>query len=304
MSTKDVRSRAWLFTINNYTEQDELECFALTSIATCLVVGKERGKENNTPHYQGYVYFKEAKSFKKMKKLLPRANLLVPKGTHQQCVDYCKKQEVGYSDGMLIEHGSVPKMGERTDIDEVRDMLKQGANMRTIVNDAKSYQSMKMAEMWLKYHEQPRKWKPEVKWFYGPTGSGKTKSAYEWLGEQDTYTCMNSMKWLEGYDGHSNVLIDDFRSDFAKFQDMLRVLDRYELRVENKGGSRQFLAKKIAITSPYHPKGIYQTLEDVTQFLRRIDEIIYIGPEEEKSKYDFTSVDDLMIKCSLCDGIN
>lgn len=274
------RSRSYCFTINNPIEQDEEDVKALGDIAHYIVVGREVGDEG-TPHFQGYVYFKEAKSFSSVKKKIPRAHIEVSKGSPTDNEVYCSKQG-----NVFLRRGELPKQGARTDIEKVVEKLKEGCNMRAVVETARSYQSIKMAEIYLKFHEEKRDWKPEVRWYYGSTGSGKTKTAREWL-EDDIYTCLDNVKFWEGYDAHHNVLIDDMRKDFCKFHQLLKLLDRYEYKVETKGGSRQLLARKIAITCPYHPKKLYDTREDVQQLLRRIDEIILLGEEvEEKEEID------------------
>ena len=42
-----------------------------------------------------------------------------------------------------------------------------------------------------------------------------------------------------------------------KFDYLLRLLDRYPMRVEGKGTSRQMLSKKIIITSIFSPEETY-----------------------------------------------
>lgn len=262
--------RGYCFTVNNYTDEDLLDVDRLVGESHYIIVGKEVG-ENGTPHLQGYVYFENPRSFGGIKKLLPRAHIEAAKGTPEQNKMYCGKGGV-----ILVEKGDVPRKGKRTDIDHIRGLVKEMPKMRDVVKEAKSYQAIKVAEVYLKYHEEPRTWKPEVRWYHGSTGSGKTRTAREWLGD-DVYTALDSIKWWEGYDAHKNVLIDDFRRDFCKFHQLLKLLDRYEYKVETKGGSRQFLAKKIAITSPYPPDKMYNTREDVNQLIRRIDEVILVG---------------------------
>lgn len=125
--------------------------------------------------------------------------------------------------------------------------------------------------------------KPLIRWFYGSTGSGKTRQAYEdakTLG-LTPYTCMATTKWWEGYDAHEYVIIDDMRKDFCKFHDLLRMLDRYPYLVECKGGSRQLLAKTIIITTTHRPEELYSGREDINQLLRRIDEIRLFGNNVE-----------------------
>ena len=93
----------------------------------------------------------------------------------------------------------------------------------------------------------------------------------------------------DGYDGTSDVIIDDYRADFCKFHTLLNLLDRYPYQVQTKGGHLQFNPKTIYITCPSHPEVIWssRTAEDIQQLLRRITEIKYIGPEPEPTVTGF-----------------
>lgn len=268
------RARSYCWTTNNPTEADINNLTHLTARAKYVIVGLEVG-DNNTPHHQGYVHFPVQLAFSTIKAMLPRAHIEPCKGNPEQNIAYCSKQG-----NVIFEYGNKPRPGARNDIEHAIYELQNGANMKHITNTATSYQSIRTAEVWLTYNEEPRTWKPEVRWYYGPTGTGKTRTAREWLGN-DIYTCLDTIKWFQGYDKHENVLIDDFRKDFCKFHQFLKLLDRYEYKVETKGGSRQFLARKIVITSPEHPEDIFNTREDVNQLLRRIDVIQKFGPDEE-----------------------
>lgn len=257
------KHRAYSFTLNNYTSD---QVTALKEIKyKYIVLGDEIG-ESGTPHIQGYIVFTSPISFSSIKKKIPKAHIEVSKGNAEQNRDYCSKQT------LLYEDGDIPlKAGKRTDIDHVREVLQETPSMREVTLVAQSYQAVKIAEQYLKYHEKKRDWKPTVKWYYGGTGTGKSKAAYEEL--EDPYTCADTNKWWEGYDAHENVIIDDFRKDFIKFHDLLKLLDRYPYRIECKGSSRQLLARTIIITTPYHPKDTYENQEDINQLLRRIDDI-------------------------------
>lgn len=278
----EVYSRGWIVVINNYTQDDVDQVLATVGGSAYAIFGYEVG-EQGTPHLQGYIYYKSDCSFSSLKKKLRRAHLEAAKGTAAHNYRYCSK------DGnLLIEHGTAPKQGKRSDIDHLRSELKKGANMRDVIDFAPSYQTARMGELWLKYNEKPRDFSPDIRWYHGSTGMGKTRAAIEWLGP-DYYTPV-SFKWWEGYDAHENVLIDEIRSDFCRYHEFLRLLDRYQYRVECKGGSRQFLAKRIAITSPYHPKDVFNTTEDITQLTRRISSVTLLG--EVVSIYRFKYDDD------------
>ena len=66
------RARNYCFTLNNYSDKER------TSVAATeckyLVFGK-KVSESETPHLQGFISFKNAKSFKAVKKILPRAHI-------------------------------------------------------------------------------------------------------------------------------------------------------------------------------------------------------------------------------------
>lgn len=271
------RSRDYCYTVNNYSDEDITQLNALANDALYLVYGKEVAPTTGTTHLQGYVYFKNAKSFERVKKLLPKgAHIEATQGTPEQASAYCKKE------GDYQEHGTLPqKQGTRNDLKEVTKLVDEGATMQTIIEVASNYQSLRTAELLFKYREKKRTWKPTVIWIYGSSGTGKTRKAYEMF--PDAYRKTNSMgKWFEGYDGHENVLIDDVKDeskDYYLF--LLEALDRYEFRVEHKGGSRQFLAKNIVLTSIWSPKGLYAKFLGAKEILRRIDEVIELKDDDE-----------------------
>lgn len=258
----DDRRRDYCLTIHDMTFQYEHD----DKKVKYFIYGNEICPTTKKQHKQAYIYYNNARSFKAVQKDFKGAHIEATKGTPNQAAEYCKKENEYY------EYGELPKQGNRSDLESVKDVLKETGRMRDVVNVATSYQSVRMAECILKYHENGRKEKPYVRWFWGPTGTGKSKSAYEILGD-DCYTCLSTGKWFEGYDGHPFVLIDDMRKDFLKFHELLRLLDRYAMRVECKGGSRQFRATQIIITSCHPPHQLFDTREDINQLIRRIDEI-------------------------------
>ena len=99
-----ARSRNYVFTLNNYTEEDEHQCLAIPwEVKDCryICVGREVG-EQGTPHLQGYICFHTLKSLKQLSEFFPRARIETKYGTHQQAAVYCKK------DGDFFEWGTLP----------------------------------------------------------------------------------------------------------------------------------------------------------------------------------------------------
>lgn len=262
-TNNNPRSRSWCLTISNYTEDDIARVKGLKY--KYIIIGDEIAPETETPHLQIYVNMKDATPFKTLKKKVPRAHIEVAKGNAEQNKIYCSKEKVLYEDGDL------PKQGKRTDISTIKECIENGANMEECLDQIHNFQGIRIAETLMKYKERKRNKKPIVKWYYGPTGTGKSKRAWEEM--PDAYSAMASSKWWEGYDADKQVIIDDFRADFCKYNELLKLLDRYPHRIECKGGSRQFLAEEIIITSCHHPEVAYNTREDIGQLLRRIDVI-------------------------------
>jgi hypothetical protein len=118
-----------------------------------------------------------------------------------------------------------------------------------------------------------------VHWYWGPTGTGKTRLASE--ESPDAYWKSSAHQWWDGYDGVSDVIIDDYRASFCPFNELLRLLDRYPYQVQVKGATQQLNAKRIFITTPKDPRSTWasRTDEDIAQLERRIEIVKFFGPE-------------------------
>lgn len=261
------RARGWCLTLNNYDDISYTNlCDWMRENTEYGVIGKEVG-ESGTPHLQIYFEFKNMKSFKQLKSINKKLHIEKRLGTKTEAADYCKK------DGNFVEFGELKcEQGKRNDIDMVRAIIKNGGTMKEVCDHASGYQSIKCGEIMRKYYCRKRNWKPTVYWYYGETGTGKSASAISESDPNDRWISMDSLKWWDGYDGESDVIIDDFRASDCRLKTLLRILDRYEYKVETKGGSTQLLARRIWITCPYAPNECYRSEgEDMKQLIRRID---------------------------------
>jgi hypothetical protein len=107
--------------------------------------------------------------------------------------------------------------------------------------------------------------------FWGSTGLGKSRDAWDAAG-LDAYCKDPRSKFWDGYRGHQNVVVDEFRGaiDVAH---ILRWCDRYPVNVEVKGSSTPLLAESIWFTSNIHPRNWYPDLDQPTldALLRRLN---------------------------------
>jgi len=235
----------------------------------------EQCPDTGRRHLQGYARFDKPQRMAALQRIMPGGHFEAAKGQEEQNIKYCSKEE-SRVDGPWSA-GEPARPGRRSDITTAREVVTAGGGMRQVVEQVNSYQAMRCAELMLKYKENRRDWKPEVRWYFGSTGSGKTRSALQEF--PDAWVSARNLKWWEGYDAHEVVVVDDFRRDFCTFHELLRILDRYEYRVEMKGSSRQLLAKVIIITCPWAPRVLFESRgdEDVGQLMRRIDVVKQFG---------------------------
>lgn len=268
--------RNFVFTVNN-PEFETVNRLKGWDQIKYIVCGSEVG-ESGTPHLQGYVELKASKPFKTIKNVMPTAHIEARRGTAAQAADYCKK------DGDYWELGTISKQGARTDIREATALIQEGRRMRDI--------ALECPEVYVKYHRglekyqallmEPRNEAPTVTVLYGPTGTGKSRRARELLQGPGYVWHPQQGQWFDGYQGEDDVIFEEFRGQLP-FGQVLSLLDRYDCRVQFKGGCCEFRATNIVLTSPVHPREWYRDIGDdkVDQLMRRITTVECTSAEVE-----------------------
>jgi len=267
-------AKNYVFTLNNYSE---LELNQLIALGTelpdplvYLVFGKEKG-ESGTPHLQGYISLKGRKTLKFIKQIVgERSHVEIMRGTPQQASDYCKKEE-DYQEFGVLPKGS----GSRTDLIAVAEKVRNGSSFREIAEvhpeAAIRYGSgiLRMSQLCRPKRSHP----PQIKVFWGPTGTGKTRRVWEFADASELWVHPGG-PWFDGYDQQKMVLLDDFDGSWFKLSFLLRILDRYVMPVAVKGGHVWWAPTTIFITSNLEPKDWYKagSVEHVNALLRRLRE--------------------------------
>jgi len=265
-------AKHWCFTLNHYNDLDIANLDTLP--CAYLVYGKERG-EQGTPHLQGYVAFEKKLRRTSAKKLFKTngVHLEPMRGTPDQAAEYCKK------DGDFTERGSRPAgKGTRTDLVAFKEAIRSGATIKQLIEDhtacAFRYYST-MERVRLQYAPE-RTAAPEIIVHWGPTGTGKTRTAWDTYPELWVYP---GFGWFDGYDGHEVALFDDFSGGEFKITYLLRLLDRYKMRVPVKGGFTNWNPVKIILTSNLDPRIWYEgaNQEHQNALKRRFTNVIHFN---------------------------
>jgi len=154
-----MTSTRWCFTLNNYVEDELVSLRALLEKeARYAIFGKEVGKENQTPHLQGYISFRKNYRLKGIKSLLgERFHVEVAKGNEEQNFKYCSKEN-NYE-----EFGKRSQNGKRTDLDQFKEKVKSGVYDKKILYEEFSDICAKYPRFVNDYinHNKPR-FKPEM----------------------------------------------------------------------------------------------------------------------------------------------
>lgn len=284
-----VLGRYWVFTLNNPTRALELSQFIG---GTFLCYQKEAGA-NGTPHFQGMVCFTSKKSLRTMKNYVPGAHLEPMRGTFDQAYAYCRKLESRIEGPW--EFGEKPKgKGKRTDLDRCKEEIDAGASEKEIADShfGTWCRAFRALNRYAVLTRGQRHFQTNVLVYWGPPGSGKSSHAHELAGD-DAYwlprPAANSALWFDGYDGQKQVVIDEFYGWISR--DMLcRLVDRYPLHVQTKGGSAIFMAERIYITSNHPPDWWYKRV-GLGPLVRRLAEpigyVYYVGNEEYPTEADY-----------------
>lgn len=258
------RSRSWCFTINNPNGWDTADIENIVKVAQYLIYGNEIG-ENQTPHWQGFVYFKERKSFSQLKQWLRRAHIEKARGTNKEAIDYCKK------DGDFKEWGQMP-LGPAGQGDKFKEVLQLARNGK-LKDIEENYPSI-----FLRYHSKLLGlFKPERplileslenEWWYGKTGSGKSRELWS-LYPDHFQKSLN--KWWDGYEYQEIVAIEEWSPKNECTSSQLKIwADRYPFCAEIKGGTLQKIRpKKIIVLSNYTIQECFTNTQDLEPIKRR-----------------------------------
>lgn len=224
--------------------------------------------------------------FSKLKTLtgFKRAHIEPMRGKPEDSLVYCTKQDLE-----PFVYGTLPQPGKGRDLQKATKAIQDGSTLADIATG-----EVDVATAVVKYFRgltvlrslvQPvRTSAPIVAWIWGATGTGKTRSVFELArrlvaADGDIWISSGGLRWFDGYDGQSVAIFDDFRAkDVGSFAFLLRLLDRYPLRVEFKGGFVNWVPKFIFITCPSCPEDCFAKRkehipEDINQLNRRIHHV-------------------------------
>lgn len=267
------------------------------------VFQKEKCPTTGRIHWQTYIEFRTPQYVNFVKDNIfkdPTCHVQFRKGANSRikCRYYCMKTRtrVPGTESGPFEFGNWVKDGQRTDLDKVKESLEDGMSVADIMEE--NFKTCVRIPHALKIYQEAQCRKDSmaernviVNVYYGPTGTGKTRAAMDEAmklvgGDFAKLFSLGQPRvpggciWFDGYQSGPVLVIDDYY-DWIDTTLFLKILDRYPIRLEQKGGIVYANWTHVWITSNFHPtewktpKGKPIDPRSFKPLLRRINNISY-----------------------------
>jgi hypothetical protein len=267
--------RNWCFTLNNPTEEERsfFTNFQLGDFYNYLIFQEEKGEEEGTTHFQGYIECREKRALSWMKiHFNERAHYEPRKGTQQQAIDYCKKEDTRVEGGMSGEFGQPKRQvggltteERRKRASETLEQIRKGEiRTRDVDSDIMlfpgfpSAQKLALASLG-KGPDRSETFRVFV--VNGPTGVGKS-FAFHKICNGD-YIGWRSGWFTDAQNMHRYLFLDEFVGgcrDGIQLHELLDMLDPYPQQLPIKGGFAPAMYDTVFITTNISPENWYSSI--------------------------------------------
>lgn len=291
----EKRVRRMCFTLNNPSPGDFEAILQWMDKETQYgVVAKEVGK-SGTPHFQGYIRFKNAKCASTVRKFpaMSRSAIFYCKGTEGQNMDYCMKDgDFAEVHPEAAQRDEGKKRGDKPEMDHYAAELRDRGSevLQEMIRDhpalyvrhSRGFLQLLSATQKERHLAAP----PTCVYAFGPAGSGKSTLIHRLAEEEAEATGKKifywgtTFPWADGYSDEQIIVLDDvrdkdFRGQPVPINFVTKMIDRFALKLQVKGGSTQFQGDSFYLSSVMHPADMWNRdpRDPVDQILRRITDL-------------------------------
>lgn len=257
---KPPQGRYWIVTLPyaKWSVPEDLGTWCAEKRVTWIQGQQEKGKENDYHHWQVVLCTNQKVRRQAVRRIFDEeGHCELTKSAAAN--DYCWKNETAV-EGTKFKFGEIVfNPADGACWKKVKEQAMHG-DIEAVDPEIyiKHYHTLKaIAKDHMKARDMVRK---TFVW-WGPTGTGKSRKARELAGP-DAFFKIPSTKWWDGYQGHEDVVIDEFVGKIA-IEYFLTWFDRYACSVEVKGSAVPLNAKRFYITSNIDPRDWFP---DATQF--------------------------------------
>lgn len=273
------QARCWDFTLNNYTPDECLHIQTVAEFRFCGF-GKEIAPSTGTPHLQGMVCFKNAKT---------RAGVVAVIGARISCrplysseeklLEYCEKGGDWWEKGERpVSKEDQGLQGKARTVDILR-LAKAGQfdELEALYPEAWFYQqrAIMSARSHTLRNNVPLDGILENYWIFGDSGVGK--GMYIDTVAKAPYIKAASTKWWCGYAGEDDVVLDDMDAAIIPLLGEFKLWTcRKPFNAEVKGGNWLIRPKRIFVTSQWSPTRLFKAHPEHLAAIMRRFQIIEI----------------------------
>lgn len=281
---ENIQSRSFSIVINNYTEQEKQIFENLNYSYLCYAL-EHVDQPGMTPHIQGYIHNKTPIKLKTLKNKLERAHIEKAKKCPLANIRYCEKE----CNGTFWEKGIRPLSVQKDDNKnnfkplDYSNIIEEGekdCSKKTMDNllAQRYFTGIKLQMKVNKEILEDKLKKPEVIYYYGGSGTGKTYSALKFAVQNYGIENVSKISFANGFancvNPHAKCLVyDEFRPSQIDAATFLTLTDAYGIQLNIKHSFVFIRPKCLIITSIKHPDEIYKD-EINQQFKRRITKFI------------------------------
>lgn len=283
---KMAESKRFVFTLNNYTQEDEIRLKELE--CEWMIYAHEIAPTTGTPHLQGAIIFKGRRRLSALRKLF-KWNIETMKGSPQDNKTYCTKEDPNYFETGIMPGDGRKKGGESTkrkweeaiklaeeeDFEQLKKRFPgwyvQNLNkFKQIAAEAKKDKSMDdVNDTEIKKH---------FLWICGPSGTGKSHTARriaKEIGCEQPYL-KDLNKWWNGYAHQKVTIIEEASPKACEYLASFfkKWCDKWSFTAECKGTViPECRPEYIIVTSNYSIETCFPEREDYEPLHRRFTEV-------------------------------
>ena len=298
--TKDIRTRFWSVTQPAEGEHGLSRQEIEKALESYDFIGQEELSKTGYRHYQMLVAAAPGSTirFSTMKKALPKAHL-EPARDAQAMLQYCTKEKTRVEGSEPLVKGdrwdSIPSTkGHRSDLERIQErIMESDISLVELYNEIpKAAQFNRMCES-LVYARDSKKWgrkmrNVETTVLIGETGTGKTTWVYETFNPEDICHISHYRNGnYDAYNGEKVLVLDEFNGQIP-IEELLRLLDKFPLKLACRYADKQARFEQVVILSnvepwKWYPKAPTSQKQALQRRLSRVYEQLAPGVRIETS---------------------
>lgn len=287
VSKKSALARKWIATIYRFNdgrvvdETTRLDWNLLSEHVRFLTYQVEKCPESGRLHLQCYMEIRKQVRRKRFLEIFDYKGYCDPAYFPDGAAEYPHKEDSRIA-GPWTHGVREKKNGDRTDLEEVADLVKNGATLRDVAEKFPTtviQYSRGIKELIYQLKSSPRDASrpPQVICIIGPPGTGKTSRIFSHYPAHEIWNGQFDNGFANGYENQRVVLFDDFDWQTVRFHHLLKLFDRYPITTNVKGHYLQWNPEIIVVTNNTPPDKWYAGQgHNMMSLIRRFTKIIAV----------------------------